>query len=170
MIFLSQLRLAKSRLLKWRYTRRAKRMLGGYGEGLEVNKKCLFTQQTIVNEHCCFNGMQILGGGKVRIGRYFHSGIECMLLTRNHNYEGSQIPYDSTYIDKDITIGDFVWLGNRVIIMGGVSIGEGAIIAAGAVVTRDVPRCAIVGGNPAQIIKYRDIAHFDQLKQEQKFH
>ncbi len=93
-----------------------------------------------------------------------------MLLTRNHNYEGSQIPYDSTYIDKDITIGDFVWLGNRVIIMGGVSIGEGAIIAAGAVVTRDVPRCAIVGGNPAQIIKYRDIAHFDQLKQEQKFH
>ena len=101
MIFLSQLRLAKSRLLKWWYTRRAKRMLGGYGEGLEVNKKCLFTQQTIVNEHCCFNGMQILGGGKVRIGRYFHSGIECMLLTRNHNYEGSQIPYDSTYIDKD---------------------------------------------------------------------
>ena len=140
MIFLSQLRLAKSRLLKWWYTRRAKRMLGSYGEGLEVNKKCLFTQQTIVNEHCCFNGMQILGGGKVRIGRYFHSGIECMLLTRNHNYEGCQIPYDSTYIDKDITIGDFV------------------------------PRCAIVGGNPAQIIKYRDIAHFDQLKQEQKFH
>ena len=147
MIFLSQLRLAKSRLLKWWYTCRAKRMLGSYGEGLEI-----------------------LGGGKVRIGRYFHSGIECMLLTRNHNYEGSQIPYDSTYIDKDITIGDFVWLGNRVIIMGGVSIGEGAIIAAGAVVTRDVPRCAIVGGNPAQIIKYRDIAHFDQLKQEQKFH
>jgi len=73
-------------------------------------------------------------------------------------------------IYKDITIEDFVWIGNRVIIMGGVSIGEGAIIAAGAVVTRDVPRCAIVGGNPALIIKYRDVAHFDQLKQERKFH
>ena len=93
-----------------------------------------------------------------------------MLITENHNYEGNQIPYDSTYIYKDITIEDFVWIGNRVIIMGGIRIGEGAIIAAGAVVTRDVPRCAIVGGNPALIIKYRDVAHFDQLKQERKFH
>lgn len=170
MLLFSKLWLARNFFQKWWFTLRAKRMLGGYGEGLEVNKRCLFSRQTIVKDYCCFNGMKILGGGKVHIGSYFHSGTECMLITENHNYEGNQIPYDSTYIYKDITIEDFVWIGNRVIIMGGVSIGEGAIIAAGAVVTRDVPRCAIVGGNPALIIKYRDVAHFDQLKQERKFH
>lgn len=114
--------------------------------------------------------MKVNGGGKIMIGNYFHSGTECMMITQNHNYEGEAIPYDSTYVRKEINIGDCVWLGNRVIIMGGVTIGEGAIIAAGAVVTKDVPACAIVGGNPARIIKYRDKDHYFKLKSEGKFH
>lgn len=52
-------------------------------------------------------------------------------------------------------IGNDVWIGHGAIIMGGVKIGDGAIVAAGTVVTKDVPRCAIVGGNPAKVIKYR---------------
>ena len=52
-------------------------------------------------------------------------------------------------------IGNDVWIGHGAIIMGGVSIGDGAIIAAGSVVTKDVAPCTIVGGNPAKIIKYR---------------
>lgn len=52
-------------------------------------------------------------------------------------------------------IGNDVWVGHGAIVMAGVNIGDGAIIAAGAVVTKDVPPCAIVGGNPAKIIKYR---------------
>lgn len=47
-------------------------------------------------------------------------------------------------------IGNDVWIGHGAIIMGGVKIGDGAILAAGAVVTKDVPPCAIVGGNPAK--------------------
>ena len=93
-----------------------------------------------------------------------------MIITENHNYEGDAIPYDSTYIRKDVTIGDCVWFGNRVMIVGGVDIGEGAIIAAGAVVSKDVPPLAIVGGNPAKIIKYRDADHYNKLKAEGKFH
>lgn len=54
-----------------------------------------------------------------------------------------------------VYIGDNVWLGANVIVMDGVSIGEGAICAAGAVVTKDVPPYAIVGGVPAKVIKYR---------------
>ncbi len=54
-----------------------------------------------------------------------------------------------------INIGHDVWIGARAIIMDGVSIGNGAVIAAGAVVTKDVPDFAIVGGVPAKIIKYR---------------
>lgn len=55
----------------------------------------------------------------------------------------------------DIIVADDVWIGYRAIIMSGVRIGQGAVIAAGAVVTSDVPPYAIVGGIPAKIIKYR---------------
>ena len=56
-----------------------------------------------------------------------------------------------------ITIGDGVWLGARAIILPGVTIGEGAVVAAGAVVTKDVEPWAVVGGNPAKFIKKREL-------------
>lgn len=55
----------------------------------------------------------------------------------------------------DIVVEDDVWLGENVIVLSGVTIGQGAIVAAGAVVTKDVPPYAIVGGVPAKVIKYR---------------
>ena len=55
----------------------------------------------------------------------------------------------------NINIGDDVWIGHGVIVLSNVSIGQGAIIAAGALVTKDVPPYAIVGGCPAKVIKYR---------------
>ena len=93
-----------------------------------------------------------------------------MIISQNHNYEGEAIPYDKTYVLKNINIKDNVWFGNRVIVMGNITIGEGAIIAAGSVVCKDVPDYAIVGGNPAKVIKYRDIEHYSKLKAEGKFH
>ena len=147
----------------------AKQELGSYGKRLKVNAKCIFNNNVHVGDYCNFNGMKCLGNGEVRIGNYFHSGIECM-ITQNHNYEGSAIPYDNIDICKKIHIGDFVWFGNRVTIVGNVNIGEGAIIAAGSVVCKDVPTCAIVGGNPAKVIKYRDKDHYFKLKSEEKFH
>ena len=55
----------------------------------------------------------------------------------------------------DTVIGDGCWIGSRAMIMQGVTLGEGAVVATGAVVTKDVPPYAIVGGVPAKIIKYR---------------
>lgn len=147
----------------------AKRRAGNTGVGLRVNKPCKFTKNTVIGDHCNFNGMRIMGGGKVSIGNYFHSGVECMILTENHNYEGTSIPYDNTTVKKNITIGDCVWFGNRVIVTGNVNIGEGAIVAAGAVVCKDVPAMAIVGGNPAKVIKYRDKDHYLKLKEVNRF-
>ena len=56
---------------------------------------------------------------------------------------------------QKVIIGDDVWIGTRVIILPGVRVGTGSIIGAGAVVTKDVPDYAIVGGVPAKIIKFR---------------
>lgn len=64
------------------------------------------------------------------------------------------IEFESTS-KGDIIVGDDVWFGYRTIVLSGVEIGQGAVIAAGAVVTKDVPPYAIVGGNPARVLKYR---------------
>lgn len=94
-----------------------------------------------------------------------------MMITQIHNYDhGKKVPYDDTYIYKDITIEDNVWLGSRVIVLGGVTIGEGAIIQAGSVVVKNIPKYAIAGGHPATVFKYRDIDHYERLKAEGKFH
>jgi acetyltransferase-like isoleucine patch superfamily enzyme len=107
----------------------------------------------------------------VVIGDNFHSGEECLFITSIHNYDtGNAIPYDDTYIHRDITIADNVWLGSRVIVLGGVSIGEGAIIQAGAVVTKSVEAFGIAGGSPAKVFKKRNEEHYLRLKSEGKFH
>lgn len=155
-------------LRRFLYTNRAKLQLGSYGNELRVNGPCTFSKTVRVGNNVNFNGMLILGGGDVLIHNNFHSGRECMIITSNHNYEGDAIPYDNTYVNKNIEIKDNVWLGNRVLVTGNVIIGEGAIVAAGSVVVKDVPDYAIVGGNPAKIIKYRDIEHYKKLKKENK--
>ena len=89
----------------------------------------------------------------------------------SHDYDhGEAIPYGTKYDFKNIEIGDFVWFGSDVTVCGNVKIGNGAIIAIGAVVVNDVPDLAIVGGNPAKILKYRDAGHFNKLLAEEKFH
>ena len=140
------------------------------GKDFACNNFSTVNSNTIIRNHVNFNGMTVIGGGSCFLGNYFHSGSECLILTENHNYEGDLIPYDSTNNTKDVIIDDCVWLGSKVTILPGTHIGEGAIIQAGAVVHGDIPRCAIVGGNPAKVFKYRNIEHFDKLKAEGKFH
>jgi chloramphenicol O-acetyltransferase type B len=129
------------------------------------------SKNTILGKNPNFNGMKILGTGRVTFGDNFHSGYGCEIITSNHNFDnGNKIPYDETFITKDVVIGDNVWFGNHVTVLGGVSIGEGAIIQAKALVHKDVPDYAIVGGNPCDIIKFRNIEHYKKLKSEKKFH
>lgn len=148
----------------------AKKHLKRYGKELRVNFPCTFTKNTIVENNCNFNGMHVSGKGNVTIGNNFHSGKECFIMSSFHNYDaGEKIPYDSTFISKDVIIGDNVWIGTRVIILAGVNIEEGAIIQAGSVVVNNIPYCAIAGGHPAKVFKYRDIEHYEKLKKEMQF-
>lgn len=153
------------------YLHRCKRVAKSYGNNFKVNGESYVTPNTTLGNNVNFNGMKIQGKGNVTIGDNFHSGIECMIITSIHNYdEGNEIPYDDTVISKDVIIEDNVWLGNRVTILPGVRIGEGAIIQAGSVVVRDIEKYAIAGGHPAKVFKYRDIDHYEKLKKEKKFH
>lgn len=154
-----------------RYKNNVKKVAENVGKDLKVNRDSYVTSNTKLGNNVNFNGMKIQGHGNVTIGNNFHSGIECMVITDIHNYDkGIAIPYDNTIISKDIIIEDNVWLGNRVIILPGVTIEEGAIIQAGSVVVNNIPKYAIAGGHPAKVFKYRDIEHYEKLKKEKKFH
>ena len=152
------------------YPFKIKKTAAQCGDRLYVGGKSYVTTNTFLGNRVCFNGMSISGTGKVTIGSYFHSGPGCQIITSFHNYEGGAIPYDDTYVNKDVNIGDCVWLGNNVIILGGVNIGEGAIIQAGSVVCKDIPAYAIAGGHPAKPFKYINKEHYLELKKRCAFH
>lgn len=139
------------------------------GNNLYVGGKSYVTKNTYIGDSVNFNGMSISGNGRVDIGSFFHSGQGCQIITSFHNYEGNFIPYDKSYIDKPVNIGDCVWIGNNVIILGGATIGEGAIIQAGSVVCKDIPAYSIAGGHPAVMFKMRDVAHYKELKKLKKY-
>lgn len=148
----------------------AKKQCAKVGKKLRVNFPCRFTKKTYIGDYCNFNGMVVSGNiGSLRIGNYLHSGREIRIILDIHNYEGNKIPYDETVIEKSVIIEDFVWIGTRVLILGGVHIGEGAIIQAGSTVVSDIPPYAIAGGHPAKVFKYRNIEHFKSLKEKCAF-
>ena len=98
------------------------------------------------------------------IGDYVCIGAEAVILMGGNNTHRadwfSLYPFADNIVTSyqakgPTTIGDGAWIGMRAMLMPGVTIGEGAIIAAGAVVTRNVAPYAVVGGNPAQLIKKR---------------
>lgn len=96
-------------------------------------------------------------GGKLVIGNNVMMARDIIILTRTHNFENVYEPMNTQGGENFIvTIGDDVWIGARVIILPGIKIGNGAIIGAGAVVTKDIPQYSIVGGVPAKLIRTRN--------------
>lgn len=97
--------------------------------------------------------------GPVAVGKYVMMGPECIIYRAHaHGFSRTDIPMQQQKDDVRVPleICDDVWIGRRVIILQGCKrIGQGAIIGAGSVVTKDVPDWAIVGGNPARVLKMR---------------
>lgn len=109
--------------------------------------------------------------GGIQIGKHFHTGRGLTIFTANHNWKNSKkIPYDEVVIFKSVKINDFVWLGANVTILPGVEIEEGAIISGGSVVTKNVEKGAIMGGNPAILIGRRELNKFNKLKNKKAFY
>lgn len=153
------------------FTAFARFTVNSYGENLRVNFYTRLTSNTFLGKNNNFNGMIIRGNGKVTIGDNFHSGEDILLVNSYHKYDfGNAIPYDTKEdIHKDTVIEDNVWIGDRVTILGGAHIGEGAIIQAGAVVVGSIEKYGIAGGNPAKVFKTRNIENYLKLKSEGKF-
>lgn len=103
---------------------------------------------------CIGENARFMGEGKITIGKHAMLGPDVMILTSDHKFKKGG--FEKGYISKDVEIGDYVWIGARAIILKGVKVGNYAIVGAGAVVTKDVSEYAIVGGNPARILKYRE--------------
>lgn len=97
----------------------------------------------------------------IKIGKYVMMGPDLYCITFGHvvsdiNTPMCFQPHESTPIGEEIIIEDDVWIGAKVIICKRRRVGTGSILAAGAVITKDVPDYAIVGGNPAKILKIRN--------------
>ncbi len=112
------------------------------------------------------------GTGGITIGDGTIFGPQVSILTASHNYDQSELmPYDNTEILRSVTVGRGVWCGRQTLIVPGVVIGDGAVIAAGAVVTRNVAAGAVVGGNPAKEIKVRsDLEAMSKAIEESRFY
>ena len=112
-----------------------------YGYNIEVGK----------NFYMNFNGV-ILDCGKVTIGDHVMIGPNVTICTAGHPIDtDTRYTYDE--FAKPVHIANKVWIGANVLILPGVSIGSGAVIGGGSVVTKDVPENTVVVGNPARIIK-----------------
>jgi maltose O-acetyltransferase len=129
--------------------------LGEFGAGAGVQLGCRFLNgrkvrigaRSVINFGTLIDGR----GFAVRIGSDVSIGPEAAILTLGHD------PASPSFADRGgaVTIGDRAWIAYRAVVLPGVTIGEGAVVAAGAVVTEDVPAFAIVAGNPARQVGTR---------------
>lgn len=132
-----------------------KAYLAEMGQGSSVQMGCRFLNgrkiflgdRNVINFGCLLDGRHY----SIRTGADVSIGPEATILTLGHD------PQSPDFCDKggDVIIGDRVWIAYRAIILPGVTIGEGAVVGAGSVVTRDVEPYTIVAGNPARVIKKR---------------
>ncbi|MBI4430605.1 MAG: acyltransferase [Candidatus Omnitrophica bacterium] len=116
-------------------------------ENVSIGKNCH------INRFCCLWASE---RSKIVIGDNGLMGPSVGIFSSNHGHDvGSTPMIDQPVEEKDIIIGNNVWLGAHVVILPGVKISDDVIVAAGAVVTKDVPANSVVGGVPAKVIGER---------------
>lgn len=110
--------------------------------GLRIGDYCL------INRNCCLDAR-----GSLSIGNNVSISPDVMILTLQHFYNHPEMADDA----RPVVIEDHVWIGTRAMILPGVTIGRGAVVAAGALVTKNVAPRAVVGGVPAKPIGQREL-------------
>ncbi|MDH5510805.1 MAG: acyltransferase [Nitrospinota bacterium] len=117
------------------------------GEGIEMGSNCWVGVKSVLAS----------GRGGIYMGDNVLIGPNATIVTGDHDFMDTETPsVDQEYICKPVTIGDNAWIGANAVILGGVTIGERCVVAAGSVVTKDVPPFTVVGGVPAKVIRRID--------------
>jgi acetyltransferase-like isoleucine patch superfamily enzyme len=99
----------------------------------------------------------IAAASTLRIGSYVLTGSRIFITDHNHDFADLDLPVAHQPLTvAPVTIEDYAWLGENVVILKGVTVGHHAVIGANSVVTRDIPPFAIAAGAPAKVIKHRD--------------
>lgn len=127
------------------------------GKSANIQPKAVISRRIRLGSYSGI-GYRCMIQGNVSIGNHVMMGPEVYIYTQNHRFDRIDITMDEQgFVDeKPVIIQDDVWIGSRVTILPGVKIGQGAVIGASAVVTKDVPAYAVVAGNPAKIVKKRN--------------
>ena len=109
----------------------------------------------VIGDRCLINkGTAIVAHFAIEIGHDVFTGHNCYITDQNHGYEDLGLPIGAqTMPEKPVRIGSGSWLGHGVIVLPGVTIGEHVTVAAGSVVTRDLPDRSVAAGSPARVVR-----------------
>lgn len=126
------------------------------GKQINIQRKVELTSRISIGDYSGI-GKNSVVNGPITIGKFVNIGEELKVVTQNHRSDRTDIPMQQQGMaeEKEVVIGDDVWIGHRVILLPGVHIGNGSIIGAGAVVTRDIPDYSVAVGVPARVIRNR---------------
>jgi NDP-sugar pyrophosphorylase family protein len=119
--------------------------------GPVTGNKLIIRSGTYVNRYTIFDAHQSL-----EVGRDCMIGAHCYITDANHGVAAGSSVKSQRMRTAPVVIEDEVWIGSGVVILPGVRIGKGAVIAAGSVVTSDIPRNGIAVGSPARLVRSRD--------------
>ena len=134
----------------------AKGIVNQMGKNVNIEKQAHFTPGVKIGNNSGI-GIRCEVNGPITIGNDVMMGPEVVIYTTTHAHDRTDITMIEQGFEEvnPVTIGNDVWIGRRAMIMPGVNIGNGCIIGAGAVVTKNVPDYCIIGGVPAKILKRR---------------
>jgi len=128
---------------------------------VKIGRYCTFRAgpgNVLINKETNFGAFSFIAGyGGFEIGRYSAIGPHSVIMTYNHLFEDASIPIRFQDLElKKVMIGEGVWLGAHVVVLPGVTIGDGSVVGAGTIVTKDIPNYSIAAGVPAEVIRKRE--------------
>jgi len=131
-------------------------VVGGH---TEIHEDCVlitYANSIIIGEYCSLNRRSIIYGGGVTIGNMVRISPMVMITTNNHIFSDRDQPIiEQGVVCGEIAIDDDVWIGANATILPGIKVGKGAVVGAGAVVTKDISPYTVVAGVPAKVIGKR---------------
>ena len=137
----------------------AKKIVASFGKNVNIERAAVYGPEIRIGNNSGI-GIKCELYGPITIGDNVMMGPEVVIYTSGHRFDRTDIPMmqQGATEKEPVEIGNDVWIGRRTMIMPGVKIGDGCVVGAGAVVTKDIPPYSVVGGVPAKILKIRSFS------------